>query len=63
MSTYSSKFLWHNIFVNFVINLQHGMGSYAKPMERQELVSFLSGGGGRKLLTFSNVIFYPCILH
>ena len=33
-----------------------------KPMEWQELLSFLSGGGGKKILfcnVFSDVIFYP----
>ena len=30
--------------------LQHGMGSYAKPVKGQELLSFLSGGGGEKKL-------------
>ena len=27
------------------------MGSYAKPMDWQKLLSFLSGGGGKKLFT------------
>ena len=43
----------------------HGVGSYAKLMEWQELLSFLSGGGGKKILfcnVFSDVIFYPRVL-
>ena len=33
------------------------MGSYAKPMEGQELLSFLSGGGGKKLFVVLQCIF------
>ena len=43
--------------------LEHGMGLYVKPMEVQELLSFLFRGG-RKVThcftnVFSDVIFYP----
>ena len=33
------------------------MGSYAKPMEGQELLSFLSGGGRKKLFVVLQCIF------
>ena len=33
------------------------MGSYAKPMEGQVLLSFLSGGGGKKLFVILQCIF------
>ena len=36
---------------NSVTAAAYGMGSYAKPMEGREVLSFLSGGGGEKLFT------------
>ena len=33
------------------------MGSYAKPMEGQELLSFVSGGGGKDLFVVLQCIF------
>ena len=33
------------------------MGPYTKPMEGQELLSFLSGGGGKKLFVVLQCIF------
>ena len=39
----------YNVASQILQLLQHGMGPYAKPMEGQELLSFLFGGGRKKL--------------